>query len=240
MSTQPLVLAVDDESGILRLMKLELEEQGFHVVTCNSGEEALRIVEEQRPDIVLLDILMPEMNGLEVMRRLRESAPAPIILVTARDSDADKVKGLELGADDYVIKPFNPDELAARIRAVLRRLNGAPKERVVRNGNLEIDLERRLVARAGEPVALTRTEWLLLQHLAQNAGKVMTNAELLSKVWGAEYRDDVQYLRVWVSRLRHKLEENPSEPAIITTMPGIGYILSDEDHARAVSASAGG
>ena len=199
MNTEPLVLAVDDETGILRLIKLELAEQGLRVVTAGSGEEALRLAEEQRPDLVLLDIIMPEMTGLEVMRRLREQSNAPIILVTAKDSDSDKVRGLELGADDYIVKPFSPEELGARIRAVLRRSTGAQSaERVVRAANVEIDLDRRLVTRDGDPVTLTRTEWLLLQHLAANVGKVLMNAELLSKVWGPEYRDDVQYLRVWV------------------------------------------
>jgi two-component system KDP operon response regulator KdpE len=225
----PLVLAVDDEAGILRLIKLELAAQGLRVITAPNGEEALRLAEEQRPDIVLLDILMPEMTGLEVMRRLRERSDAPIILVTARDAEADKVSGLEQGADDYIVKPFSPDELAARIRAVVRRSSGAaPTERVVRSGDVEIDLNRRLVTRAGEPVTLTRTEWLLLQHLAANAGKVLLNAELLTKVWGPEYRDDLQYLRVWVSRLRRKLEAEPSEPKIIITRPGIGYLLEGE------------
>jgi two-component system KDP operon response regulator KdpE len=199
------------------------------VVTAGDGEEALRIAEEQRPDIVLLDIVMPEMTGLEVMRRLREQSNAPIILVTAKDTDSDKVRGLELGADDYIVKPFSPDELGARIRAVLRRSVGTGStERIIRAGEVEIDLDRRLVTRGGEPISLTRTEWLLLQHLAANAGKVMMNAELLSKVWGPEYRDDVQYLRVWVSRLRHKLEPEPADPTIIKTRQGIGYLLDGE------------
>lgn len=230
MSSEPLVLAVDDESGVLRLMKLELAEQGFHVVTAKSGTEALKLSEEQRPDVVLLDILMPDMSGVEVLRKLKDQTGAPIIFVTAKDSDADIVRGLEMGADDYIVKPFNPDELAARVRAVLRRSrSGDQIERVVRTANVEIDLEKRLVTREGEQLSVTRTEWLLLQHLAANAGKVMMNAELLSKVWGPEYRDDVQYLRVWVSRLRHKLEPNPSEPVIIKTMPGIGYMLAADE-----------
>jgi two-component system KDP operon response regulator KdpE len=225
----PLVLAVDDEAGILRLIKLELAAQGLRVITAPNGEDAMRLAEEQRPDIVLLDVLMPEMTGLEVMRRMRERSDAPIILVTARDSEADKVSGLEQGADDYIVKPFSPEELAARIRAVVRRSSGAaPTERLVHAGDVEIDLNRRLVTRGGEPVTLTRTEWLLLQHLAANAGKVLLNAELLTKVWGPEYRDDLQYLRVWVSRLRRKLEEDPSEPQIIKTRPGIGYMLEGE------------
>lgn len=229
MTAQPLVLAVDDEAGILRLIKIELGEQGFRVVTASDGDEALRLAEEQRPDIVLLDVIMPEMTGLEVMRRLREQSNAPVILVTAKDSDKDKVGGLEQGADDYIVKPFSPDELGARIRAVLRRSTGAGNsERLIKAGDIEIDLEKRLVTRGGEPVTVTRTEWLLLQHLAANAGKVMMNAELLTKVWGPEYRDDVQYLRVWVSRLRAKLEADSAEPTVIVTRPGIGYVLNAE------------
>ena len=237
MTSEPLVLAVDDEAGILRLIKLELAAQGFRVVTATNGEEALKLAEDQRPDILLLDVIMPEMTGYEVMRKVREQSGAPIILVTARDSDADKVRGLELGADDYLIKPFSPDELAARIRAVLRRSTGtANTQRLIRAGNVDIDLDRRVVTRDGESVAVTRTEWLLLQHLAANVGKVMMNAELLSKVWGPEYRDDVQYLRVWVSRLRAKLEAEPAEPAIIKTRPGIGYYLDGEAMSTEVAA----
>ncbi|MEO6197618.1 MAG: response regulator transcription factor [Dehalococcoidia bacterium] len=239
MASEALVLAVDDEAGILRLLKLELVEQGFRVITAGDGEEALRLAEEQRPDIVLLDVMMPEMTGLETMRKLREQTNAPIILVTARDSDKDKVSGLEQGADDYIVKPFSPEELGARIRAVLRRSSGAkPTERVVRAGAIQIDLERRTVTKQGDPVELTRTEWLLLQSLAANYGKVMMNAELLAKVWGPEYRDDVQYLRVWVSRLRAKIEEDPSSPAIVKTRPGIGYMLDAEavDEASAATA----
>lgn len=231
MSAEPLLLVVDDEAGILRLIKLELSAQGFRVITASGGEEALRLAEEQRPDAVLLDIMMPEITGLEVMRRLRERTNIPVLLVTAKDKDADKVRGLELGADDYIVKPFSPDELGARVRAVLRRGLGQDVERVVRAGDVEIDLTRRLVKRNGNPVAVTRTEWLLLQHLAANAGKVMLNTELLSKVWGPEYRDDLQYLRVWVSRLRAKLEVEPANPTIIKTLQGIGYMFEAESPA---------
>lgn len=227
MSVQPLVLVVDDEPGILRLLKQELSVQGFRVIGASSGEEALRLAEEHRPDIVLLDILMPDISGLEVMRGLRQRSNAPVILVTARDTDMDKIRGLELGADDYIVKPFNPEEVAARVRAVLRRASGLPPggRRLLSAGGLEIDLERRLVMRQGKLVPLTRTEWQLLQHLAAHAGKVLTNRELLSKVWGPEYGDDVQYLRVWVARLRRKLGDSADRQAIIKTMPGIGYML---------------
>lgn len=225
MSTEPLLLVVDDEAGILRLMKVELTGQGFRVVTAPDGETAVRLAEEHRPDAVVLDIMMPGISGLEVMRRLRERSNTPVILVTARDKDTDKIRGLEMGADDYIVKPFNPDELGARIRAVLRRVLGQDVDRVVRAGALEVDLTRRIVKKGGEPVALTRTEWLLLQHLATNAGKVMLSTELLTRVWGPEYRDDLQYLRVWVSRLRAKIEPVPSEPTILKTLQGIGYIF---------------
>jgi len=230
MTVDPLILAVDDEAGILRLIKLELSSQGFRVVVANDGEEALRIAEQQRPDIVVLDILMPDMTGLEVMRRLRERTQVPVILLTGKDHDEDKVRGLELGADDYLVKPFNPDELSARVRAVLRRAvaPGSGAGNTVTVANVEIDLNRRLVKKEGAVISLTRTEWMLLQHLATNAGRVMLNAELLSKVWGPEYRDDLQYLRVWISRLRSKLEADPSKPAIIKTLPGIGYLLDAE------------
>ncbi|HEY4685289.1 MAG TPA: response regulator transcription factor [Dehalococcoidia bacterium] len=240
MTVEPLILAVDDEVGILRLIKLELSSQGFRVVVAEDGAEALRIAEQQRPDIVVLDIIMPQMSGLEVMRRLRERSSTPVILLTAKDHDEDKVRGLELGADDYLAKPFNPEELSARVRAVLRRGYRPPAggESVVRAGNVEIDLERRLVKKDGDLIALTRTEWMLLQHLAANAGKVMLNTELLSKVWGPEYRDDLQYLRVWVSRLRSKLETDPSSPAIIKTLQGIGYLLNAQEDAAVPGARA--
>ncbi len=231
MSTDPLVLAVDDEPGILRLIKLELTTQGFRVITASGGEEALQAATEQQPDIALLDIVMPEMDGLELMRRLRERGPLPVILLTAKGSETDKVRGLEMGADDYVAKPFSPDELSARVRAVLRRASGPNTiESIVKAGAIEVDLNRRLVKRNDELVSLTRTEWMLLQHMASYPGKVMLNAELLSKVWGPEYRDDLQYLRVWVSRLRKKLEEDPSKPTLIKTFQGIGYMFVPDGH----------
>ncbi len=226
MANEPLVLAVDDEAGILRLIKLELAGQGFRVVTASSGEEALTVAEEQRPDIVLLDVIMPGMTGLETLRAIRERWHIPVILVTARDREIDKVRGLEMGADDYIVKPFGADEMGARIRAVLRRSAGVDAEQTVNAaGDIQVDLGKRLVKRSGVTIALTRTEWQLLQHLAANPGKVILSGELLAKVWGPEYRDDLQYLRVWVSRLRQKLERDPSNPEIIKTLPGIGYMF---------------
>jgi len=224
VSTQPLVLVADDEPRITKLVSIALGEEGFRVVTAGGGEEALAKAEEVRPDIV-----MPDLDGIEVMRQLRERRPVAVILLTAKGSTADKAKGLDLGADDYIAKPFHPDELAARVRAVLRRSTGAqPGSGVLRFDDVEIDLERRMVTRDGELVQLSRTEWLLLQHLAANAGKVVLHTELLTKVWGPEYRDDLQYLRVWVSRVRRKLGAEPGEPGRIKTFQGIGYLLDVE------------
>lgn len=236
MTTQPLVLAIDDEPSILRLLKLELTAQGIGVITAGEAEEGLRLFEEQRPDLVLLDVIMPGMTGIEVMRRLREHTGVPVILLTAKDSDSDKVQGLSLGADDYIVKPFNPEEVGARIWAVLRRsTRDGGTSSVLRANGIEIDLDRRLVSRGGRQVDLTRTEWLLLQHLASNPGRVLINAELLTKVWGPEYRDDLQYLRVWISRLRRKLEDDSGDPQLIKTKQGIGYILDAEPAASTVT-----
>ncbi len=232
MSTEPLVLVADDEIRITKLVELALSEEGFRVVTATGGREALEKAEEYRPDVILLDIMMPDLDGIEVMRELRERRPVAVILLSAKDSTSDKAVGLDLGADDYLAKPFHPDELAARIRAVLRRTDGstsgAVAAQVLAFDDVEIDLERRVVTRDGELVRLSRTEWLLLQHLAANAGKVVIHSELLTKVWGPEYRDDLQYLRVWISRVRRKLGAEPGEPGRIKTLPGIGYLLDVE------------
>lgn len=233
MSSAPLVLVADDEPRITKLVSIALSEEGFRVVTASGGADAIAKAEEMRPDIVLLDLVMPDMDGIEVMRELRERRPVPVILLTARGSTADRAKGLDLGADDYVAKPFHPDELAARVRAVLRRSTGAvPGGGIVRFDETEIDLERRMVTRNGELVELSRTEWLLLSHLAANAGKVVLHSELLTKVWGPEYRDDLQYLRVWVSRVRRKLGARPGEPGRIRTFQGIGYLLDIDEAGR--------
>ena len=229
MSTQPLVLVADDEPRITKLVSIALGEEGFRVVTASGGEEALAKAEEVRPDIVLLDIVMPDLDGIEVMRQLRERRPVAVILLTAKGSTADKAKGLDLGADDYIAKPFHPDELAARVRpscvgrparSRVRASSSSTTSRSTSSGGWS--------RRNGELVQLSRTEWLLLQHLAANAGKVVLHTELLTKVWGPEYRDDLQYLRVWVSRVRRKLGAEPGEPGRIKTFQGIGYLLDVE------------
>ncbi|MGI8927451.1 MAG: response regulator transcription factor [Tepidiformaceae bacterium] len=230
MEPQRTILAVDDEPGILRLLSMELENEGFRVITARGGKEAIEAVEKEKPDIILLDLMMPDVNGVEVMRRIYPHSKVPIIFVSARDKEQERVRLLEAGAEDYILKPFSPEELAARVRAVLRRRSGkAETERVVHAKGVEIDLERRLVKRGGALVSLTRTEWMLLHHLALNAGKTVLNAELLSNVWGVEYRQDLQYLRVWVSRLRQKLEPDREHPAILITIPGVGYVLKPDE-----------
>jgi len=223
------VLVADDEIRITKLVALALRQEDMRVVTAGGGEEALAQFERYRPDVVVLDLVMPDLDGFEVMAAIREHHTVPIILLTAKGSTADKAQGLDLGADDYITKPFHPHELAARVRAVLRRATATtPGSGIVVFDDIEIDLERRLVHRAGELVHFSRTEWLLLQHLAANAGKVVLHTELLTKIWGPEYRDDLQYLRVWVSRVRRKLGVSVDSDPRIKTFQGIGYLLDIE------------
>jgi two-component system, OmpR family, KDP operon response regulator KdpE len=228
MMRKPVILVVDDEPPIVRLVRATLQAQDYAVHSAASGSEALEVLEEERPDLVVLDLMMPGMDGFETLRRIRASSQVPVILLTARAGDADKLKGLHGGADDYVSKPFNPDELAARIAAVLRRAGrGAPVSGspALRYPGVEIDLELRRVLVGGEEVRLSRTEWALLEHLAGNVGRVMLHRELLSRIWGPEFRDEAQYLRTWVSRLRAKLQPEAADPPLITTFPGVGYRL---------------
>lgn len=228
---KPRVLVVDDEPRILRFVRAELESAGFQVDTAPDGAAALRQVETGSPDLVVMDVIMPGLDGFETLKRLRGFSPVPVILLTARGSDADKVRGLDLGADDYLTKPFSPEELSARARAVLRRGAQTGRSRQLSTfvvGELKVDFDRRKVEARGEEVRMSRTEWQLLQQLAMNAGKVMLHDDLLVRTWGPEYREDLEYLRVWVSRLRRKIEEDPAHPRYLKTIPGIGYLLSDE------------
>ena len=222
------VLIVDDEERILNFLRPKLKVAGYDVLTARNGAEALEYVRLQQLDLVVLDLVMPQMDGLETLKRLRAFSALPVIVLSARDSDIDKIKGLRLGADDYLAKPFNPDELVARIEAVRRRLQPDDKRKTrepISLGDLKIDFQRRLVFVRGEETYLTRIEWLLLSELAQNVGRFMTYDQLLTRIWGPEYRDDVQLLRTWVSRLRHKVERDPQNPELIRTMPKSGYIL---------------
>ena len=223
-----LVLVVDDEPPIVRLVRAKLQADGYAVIAAGSGEEALKVFEDERPDLVILDLMMPGIDGFETLRRIRANHTVPVIMLTARAGDIDKLRGLTGGADDYVTKPFNPDELAARVAVVIRRTTGAAPaggEQVLRYPGVEIDLERRKVTVDGEEVRLTKTEWELLVQLGANAGRVMLHGELLSRIWGPEFRDEAHYLRTWVSRLRAKIETDPERAGIITTFPGIGYRL---------------
>ncbi|HEV2072187.1 MAG TPA: response regulator transcription factor [Thermomicrobiales bacterium] len=226
-----LVLVVDDEASIVRLLRATLEADGFGVATADRGPTALNIINTERPDLVVLDVMMPEMDGFETLRRIRSQSQVPrvpVIMLTARTGDIDKLQGFQSGADDYVTKPFNPDELLARITAVLRRSGGdspATTNQMLRYPDLEIDLDQRRVLVRGEEIRLSRTEWALLSQLAGNPGRIMLHAELLTRIWGPEFRDEVHYLRTWVSRLRAKLEPDAGDESIISTFPGVGYRL---------------
>jgi DNA-binding response OmpR family regulator len=224
------VLIVDDEQRILKFLELKLKASGYGVLTANNGFEALEQVEAQEPDMVVLDVLMPKKDGFETLRELRAFSSVPVIILSAREADADKIRGLELGADDYLAKPFSPDELVARIEAVRRRLESSQDRKVVEFitlGHVSVNLKKHTVSVNEKEIQLTRIEWLLLSELARNAGKLMTYSELLTKIWGPEYRDDVQILRTWVSRLRQKIEREPDQPAIIRTIPKTGYMIDE-------------
>ena len=242
-----MILVVDDEPTILRLARATLQADGYAVILAANGEEALARLEADRPDLVVLDVMMPGMDGFETLRRIRAQGQTPVLLLTARTGDADKLRGLHGGADDYLTKPFNPDELSARIAAVLRRAAGAApagSRAILRYParGLEVDLERRRITVGGDEVRLSRTEWELFGQLAGNAGRVMLHGELLSRVWGPEFRDEVHYLRTWVSRIRAKLEPDlgPDEVPLITTFPGLGYRLESPPSDAPAGEEAGG
>jgi two-component system, OmpR family, KDP operon response regulator KdpE len=222
-----MVLVADDDAPILRLVRTKLQSEGYGVITATNGQEAVTLYERERPDLVVLDLMMPVMDGYEAMQRIREASNVPVIILTARSAAPEKIRGLDMGADDYVTKPFNPDELAARIAAILRRVSGDQPSatQVLDYGRLVIDLGKRRIVADGAEVELSRTEWELLYQLASNAGRVMLHSELLSRIWGPEFRDETYYLRTWVSRLRAKLEENRENPTLIRTFPGMGYRL---------------
>ena len=223
------ILLVDDEERILNFLKTKLKMLSYEVILASNGVEALEQVREQDPNLVVLDVMMPKKDGFETLKELRTFSPVPVIMLSARGDDSDRIKGLGLGADDYIAKPFNPDELVARIEAIRRRLSSferknTPRELVVQGLKINFD-ERQLTVR-GEDIKLTRIEWLLLSELAINAGHLMTYYDLLSRIWGPEYRDDIQILRTWISRLREKIEIDPSDAQIISTVPKTGYIFN--------------
>lgn len=226
----PLILVVDDERHITQLVRMNLEVEGFNVITASSGSEALDRVREDLPDLVLLDVRMPELDGFETLQLLREVSDVPVIMLTVRSEEEDIVRGLELGADDYVTKPFRARELSSRIRAVLRRTQGgaSPESAIVKiDDRLSVDYNRREVIVEGERVSLRPTEFRLLYHLIENAGWVVPHETLLAKVWGYEYQEEVHYLRLYITYLRKKIEPDPSNPKYILTERGVGYRFVD-------------
>ena len=224
------ILVVDDDPAILRLLSTNLKARGYGVTTATNGEESLEAVQKDFVDLIILDIMMPKVDGVEVCRRIREWSDVPIIILSARGDEKDKVKCLDLGADDYLTKPFGIAELMARIKTAFRHRRDPSVAPVQPNfvcGDLEINFAKRHVTVAGKEITLTPTEYSLLQHLAVNSDKVLTHTMILQSVWGNEYSSEKEYLRVFVGRLRRKLEPDQKNPKYIQTIPGVGYHLSE-------------
>jgi DNA-binding response OmpR family regulator len=222
------VLVVDDEPRYLKLLHYNLEAAGYEVITAASGEEALSLVAVKSPDLIILDIRLPGIDGYEVCARIREFSSTPIIMLTAKGEQQEKVQGLRLGADDYVTKPFGAEELMARVETVLRRHRTpeVPAPPMIIVGELAIDFVRRKVTIRGQEVSLSPAEYRLLQCLAINAGRVIVHEEIQEKVWGPEYREHYEGLRVYIRRLRKKIEKDPEQPVYILNRPGVGYMLA--------------
>ncbi|HTY66760.1 MAG TPA: response regulator [Alphaproteobacteria bacterium] len=230
--TAPLarVLIVDDEPQIRRFLRTSLDAHGYEVVEAEDGQGAIRRMTVEKPDVLVLDLGLPDMEGLDVIQRVREWSDVPIIVLTARNREADKIEALDRGADDYLTKPFGMGELMARIRAALRhrvQAKGVPP--VFKVGPIAVDLVKRLVTRDGEEVKLSPREYDLLRVLVQNAGRVVTHQQILKEVWGPAHVEDTQYLRVYVGQLRQKLEPDPEQPKYLTTEPGVGYRLREDE-----------
>jgi two-component system KDP operon response regulator KdpE len=224
MTKKPVVLVVDDEQQILRAMRMSLPARGYEVRTAAGGAEALDEIQKEMPDLIILDLAMPKISGLEVCRCVRKSSSVPIIVLSAKELESDKVAALDMGADDYVTKPFGLDELLARMRAVLRRAPAPDtRSRLLEAGDLTIDGDTRRVTVAGREVKLTPKEFEVLKYLATNAGKVVTQRALLQAVWGPESTEQANYLRVFINQLRHKIEPDPQHPRYILTEPWVGY-----------------
>ncbi len=224
------VLVVDDERRMVGFIRLNLEQDGFEVIEAFNGTQALDRLRDSLPDLILLDVMMPDIDGFEVLRTIREISQVPVIMLTAKSEEDDKVRGLELGADDYITKPFSPRELVSRVKAVLRRGSSfeEQEEGIIEVDDwLKIDFGRREVWVNDELVKLRPTEYRLLYHLVQNAGWVLTHDQILTKVWGYEYRDEPHYVRLYINYLRKKIEEDPSNPKYILTERGVGYRFVD-------------
>jgi DNA-binding response OmpR family regulator len=235
MPKKAIILVVDDEPHVLKLIKANLESSGYKVLTAADGTQAIETVERELPDLVILDIMLPKMDGYSVCGRIREFSIVPVIMLTARSAQVDLVHGFEVGADDYLTKPFDVTELLMRVQAVLRRSKW-PEEMMVRQkfkaGPIEIEFAQHRVTVDGQPVKLTPTEYRLLAYLASNANRVLMHRELLRGVWGPEYGDETEYLRVYVRYLRQKLEPDPSNPRYLLTQPGAGYMLYQPEEDR--------
>ncbi len=225
-----LILVVDDEPRMTRFIRMNLELEGYRVIEAHNGLEALDKARTNLPDLVILDVMMPELDGFDTLEMLREVSNVPVIMLTVRSDEEDKVRGLQLGADDYVTKPFGARELASRVRAVLRRTQGpiAPEDAILRiDDRLSIDYNSREVIVEGQRIKLRPTEFRMLYHLIENAGWVVPHETLLAKVWGYEYREEIQYLRLYITYLRQKIEPDPSHPCYIFTERGVGYRFVD-------------
>ncbi len=226
MSPVHAILLIEDDPALRRALRTSLRSRDFEVLESATGEDAIVIAADRRPDVVLLDLGLPDLDGIDVLRRIRAFSDVPVIVLTARDDQSEKVRSLDAGADDYVTKPFDTEELLARIRAALRRVPNAtamPSVLRIADLDLEIDLARRLVTQGGEPVHLTRTELMLLEQLVRHPGKLLTQEYLLHEVWGSGYGTESNYLRVYVAQLRKKLGDDATRPRLIRTEPGIGY-----------------
>ena len=234
------ILVVDDEERMARFIRLNLEHDRFQVIEAYRGMKAIDAVRTAMPDLVLLDIMMPDMDGFEVLKIIRETSSVPVIMLTAKGEEDDRVRGLELGADDYITKPFSPRELTSRIKAVLRRTEisgGSAQEVIEVDDRLKIDLGRREVWVEGKTIKLRPTEYRLLYHLVQNAGWVLTYDQILSRVWGYEYRDEPHYVRLYINYLRQKLEKDPANPQYVLTERGVGYRFIDYKRKNAIQTS---
>lgn len=231
MSNAPHILVVDDEPQILRAIRTILVEKQFRVATAGTGSEALTLAATAKPDLIILDLGLPDMDGVEVCARIREWTQTPIIILSVRDSERDKVSALDIGADDYLTKPFGIEELLARVRVALRHSTNRKDEqsKIVKAGKLTIDLAWHIVKRGQEEVKLTGIEYKLLAYLASNHGRILTHQAILSNVWGPEDADHTEYLRVYMRQLRKKLEDDPERPQFILTEPGIGYRFIAEE-----------
>jgi two-component system KDP operon response regulator KdpE len=230
MARRANVLVVDDEPAIRRLLRTSLTAQGYDVIEAATGRDALTAIARNTPDLVILDLGLPDLNGVDVIRAVRTDSTVPIIVLSVRDDERGKVEALDLGADDYVTKPFGVEELVARIRTALRhRFQAQGAKPLFVAGELAVDLVRRRVKRAGEEVHLSPKEYDLLAELVANAGKVLTHRHILTKVWGPAHTEDAQYLRVFIRHLRHKLEPDPARPRYILTEPGVGYRLRESN-----------